>query len=104
MRKIKFSLIFSNIISSKLVRFQTAKLVLTAALFLLIPTIAELRLNYTQPSLFQKTVIELPIPSISPTPEPSAENIVQIPSKKIKNEILGTQEEKPAVKIDSKQF
>jgi len=56
MIKFEPAAVFKKITSSKYVRQQALKLFVTVALFILIPSIVDLRLAYTQPPISKSTV------------------------------------------------
>jgi len=92
MRKLSWVKLLLKFKPPEYLRIQVGRLLLTLTLFLLIPSVVNLRLGNAQPAISDESVLELPI--ISP-PAPPA---------KTKDVVLDTQQPNPTVKVGSKNL
>ena len=100
MKNIRWAELFKKI-PKKTLGFHISKLFLIISVFLIIPSVGNLRLGYSQPLNWEKAIIEVSLPS--PTPKPK-EEVTETPIAGNKDFILDAQEENPEVKLDSKKL
>ena len=92
MRKLSWVKLLLKFKPPEYLRIQVGRLLLTLTLFLLIPSVVNLRLGNAQPAISDESVLDLPI--ITP-PAPPA---------KTKDVVLDTQQPNPTVKVGSKNL